>query len=385
MHRRPSGVTLSAAVLGLISLFLFLGGVFDITVAVLFANGSGAALSTPGNPAPPQNLMLFVFGFMALTTLICAAWGMSTFLGLLRMSRWARISIMIIGGCLAAMSLLQLFVCIIAQVTMKNFVPPPNFGSSTLVAPDPNALQGVFFVGEALWLCIAAIGIWWLVYFARRRTREAFALVPLKPFLSSTAQLNPATPITDFSVAQPIDPAQPAAEVPIGEAAPAAVRERPISMTIVAVLLLLAALSMLTCLLIPVPLFFFGMKFSGSYAHLLLISMAALYAVAGIGLLRRMSLGWLLAVGVNLLGLLNLLTMFSPPIRFRWLVYMREAMASTQSMVPAVPNSALVPAQMLQQKMLGALIVPSLVLGILYVLVILVLLWRARWAYKGNE
>jgi len=383
MHRRPSGVTISAAILGIISLFLFLVGVFYITVAVLFARAPEIALSAPGTQAPPPHLLPFVFGFMALMTLICAAWGLSTFVGLLRMSRWSRISIMIIGGCIAAFSLLQLFGCIIAQIAMKNFVPPPNYGSTNLVPPDPNALQAVFFIGEATCVCIAAIGIWWLVYFARKRTREAFALVPLRPTLTSTAQLNPATPITDFSVAYPIDPVQPTAtEV----AAPiAVVHERPISMTIVAALMFLAALSMLMCCLVPFPLFFFGMKFSGWSAHVLLISLAALYAVAGFGLLKRIHLGWLLAVGLQLLGLLNVLTMLSPPIRNHWLSYMRQTMASTQSMMPAMPGNTLASTQMLQQKMMSMVMVPGLILGVVYVLVVLVLLWRARWAYKSSE
>ena len=385
MHRRPSGVTISAVILGIISFCLFLSGVFDITVAFLFAHNPQIALSAPGEQPPPPHLLSFMLGFIALMTLACAAWGLSTFVGLLRMSRWARISIMIIGGCVTAFSLLQLFGCVIAQITMKGFVPPPNYsGSATLVGPDQNAIQAFFFIGEAMCLCVAAIGIWWIVYFALRRTREAFMRVALTPALSSTAQLNPATPITDFTVAHPIDPV-PATGLPVAETAPVAVvRERPISMTIVAILMLFAALSMLACCLVPFPLFFFGMKFGGWSGHVLLIAMAALYGVAGFGLLKRMHLGWLLAVGVQLVGLLNLLTMFSPPIRNHWLTYMRETMASTQSMMPTVPGGTQASAQMLQQKMMSAVMVPSLMLGVVYVLVILVLLWRARWAYKSE-
>jgi len=50
-----------------------------------------------------------------------------------------------------------------------------------------------------------------------------------------------------------------------------------------------------------------------------------------------------------------------------------------------VAGGTLTSAQMLQQKMMNALMVPSLILGIVYVLVMLVLLWRARWAYKSSE
>jgi hypothetical protein len=381
MHHRPSGVTFSAVVLGIISFFLFFGGLFDVVVAVVFFSNPGIAPSTPGQPAPPQGLMVAMFGLMALLTLACAIWGISTVVGLMRMRRWARISIMIIGGCVTAFSLLYLILTIVVQVAMKNFTPPPNFSNSpTLVGPDANAVQGVFFLMDAFCLGVVAIGVWWLVYFARRRTAEAFARVALTPALSSTAQLNPAMPITDFSVAQPIDPAQPARDVPATPVTSAP--GLPVSMIIVAVLLLLGAFSMLVCLFFPYPMFFFGIKFSGLYAHLLLISLAALYALAGVGLLRRMSLGWLLAVGVHLLGLLNLLTMLSPPVRNRWMFFMREAMASTQPLMPTMPGNSPTSVQIMQSKLISELMVPSLIFGVLYVLVMLVLLWRARWAYK---
>jgi hypothetical protein len=395
MHRRPTGVTLSAVVLGVFDLFLLLTGLFYTTLTVLFARSSGVLPAVPGKPTPPEHLLPIICGLLALMTLVCAIWGISTFFGLLRMRRWARISIMVIGGCLAAFSLLELFGSIIVQISMKNFVLPPNAGSGNLVPPNPEAMQGAFYFVEGICVIIAAIGLWWLVYFALQRTREAFELVSLQTGLNSTTQLNPAALFTDFSVAHPLDPsqlapAQPAPEIsgdqlPATQAAPAA-NARPVSMTIVAVLLFLGALSMLVCcvflLEFPVPLFFFGVKISGASSGVLTISMAALYAVAGYGLLRRMPIGWLLAVGVYILGLLNLLTMLSPPIRIRWLSYMREIAASTQTIMPAVAGNATAPMQMFQQKLMAELMVPSLLLGIVFMLFILVLLWRARWAYK---
>ena len=383
MHRRPSGVTLSAVVLGVIDLFLLLCGLFYVVLAVLFASHPFIPPSAAGQPAPPPYLLTIMTGLIAGLTLLCALWGISTFVGLLRMRSWASVSIMIIGGCLILISLFQLFGCILAQLTLKNLVLPPNAGSANLVPPNPAALQGAFFFIEALCLGVAAIGVWWIVYFARKKTREAFAQAQPGETLSSTAQLNPATPITDFSVALPLQAAPPSLEPAAVEMpTPAAVRERPISMTIVAVLLFFSSISLAFCCLLPYPQFLFGVRVSGTPEYLLLLSMAVLYALAGFGLLRRMHFGWLLAVGMQILGLLNLLTFLSPHVRQR---YMDLLQTISKASAPAMPDAAQVSAQMLQQKLMSQMMMPLFAVCGLFILFILVLLWRARWAYKDSE
>jgi hypothetical protein len=331
--------------------------------------------------------MIGVFVFASLFTLICAAWGFFTMTGLIRMRNWARISVMIIGGCIAAFSLLEVFGCIVMQIAMKNMVLPPDAGSTNLAPNNPAAMQGLFLFVAAMFACIAAIGIWWLVYFALRRTRDAFKAVRLESNLSGPAQLNPATPITDFGVAQPLDIVQPLesaqslAVMPITESAPAQ-RERPISMTIVAVLLLFGAVSVLFCFLMPYHLFFFGAEVSGPSKYLLLIALGALNTVAGFGLLKRMHFGWLLAVCVQILGLLNMLTLLTPHVRERYNAYMQTV---SQSMMPTIPNAAQLSAQDMQQKMMAQMMGPVFVLCAVFILFILVLLWRARWWYKSSE
>jgi len=379
MHRRPSGVTLSAVVLGIFDLFLLLGGIFYVVLAVLFAGNSFVPPPAPGQPAMPPYLLQVMMGFIAAFTLLCAAWGISTFVGLLRMRRWASISIMIIGGCLILFSLLQIFGCVLVQATMNNMVLPPNSGSANLVPPNPAALQGVFFFIEAFFLGVAAIGVWWIVYFARKKTRDAFAQASLGVALHSTAQLNPATPITDFSVAQPLPATESSQAPPAVEVQPApALRERPISMTIVAVLMFLAAVLFVFCCLVPYPQFMFGVQIDGASKYILLIAMAALYTVAGIGLLRRIHFGWLLAVGMQILNLLNLLTFLSPHVRERYLALMQTI---SRASAPAMPDATLLSAQALQQRLMGETLMPSFIVGALFIIFILVLLWRARWWY----
>jgi len=383
MHRRPSGVTLSAVVLGIFDLFLLLGGIFYVVLAVLFAGSSFIPPTAPGQPALPPHLLPAVMGFIAALMLLCAVWGISTFVGLLRMRRWASISIMIIGGCLAMVSLFELMGCILAQSTMKNLVLPPNSGSANLVPPNPAALQGAFYFLDALCLGVAAIGIWWIVYFARKKTRDAFAQTPLGVTLHNTAQLNPATPITDFSVAQPLQAVEPGVAPTPVEVQPAPEAPgRPISMTIVAVLLLLGSASLMFCCLVPYPQFMFGILITGASKYLLLIAMAALYAVAGIGLLRRIHFGWLLAAGMQILGLLNLLTFLSPGVRARYMGLMQTI---SKASAPAMPDATQVSVQMLQQKLMGEMLVPMFAIGSLFIIFIMVLLWRARWYYKSGE
>jgi cytochrome c biogenesis protein CcdA len=95
-----------------------------------------------------------------------------------------------------------------------------------------------------------------------------------------------------------------------------------------------------------------------------------------------MHFGWLLAVGVNILGLLNLLTLLSPQIRERYMAYLQTL---SQSMALATPTASLVSVQTLQQKMMTQMMGPILGLSAVFILFVLVLLWRARWAYKSNE
>jgi hypothetical protein len=323
-------------------------------------------------------------GFFALFALLCAAWGISTFVGLLRMRNWARVSIMIIGGCIAALSLFELFCCILVQMMVASGGFPQNANSANLAATSPAALQGIFLFGDVMCVTIAAVGIWWIVYFARRKTRAAFEPAALPTILSSTTQLYPAGPITDFSVAQPVETAQPVTlqpvtTVPVAEAIPDA-PARPISMIIVAVLSFLSSVSLALCCVLPYPVFFFGAQIGGASKYLVLLAMSALYALAGFGLLQRKYSGWLAAVGMNLFGLVNMLILMSPSARARYMAFMQNV---SQSMTPAMPNAPQVSAQvMLQEKLIAEMMVPLFVMCALFILFILILLWRAHWWYK---
>lgn len=368
MNRRPSGVTLSAVVLGIFDIFLLIAGLIYVMIGFVFARSPGFPAPSVANGAPPsQQLVVGMIAIFALFALLCAAWGISTFVGLLRMRNWARISIMIIGGCLAALSLFELFCCVLVQIMIKTGGLPQNANSANLAAINPAALQGFFLIGDGMCVAVAAIGIWWIVYFAKQKTRAAFESVTLQPALSSTAQLNPATPIIDFSVAQPLEsaqpvPVQPAALVPAPEAIPEA-PTRPISMTIVAALSFLGCVSLAFCCLLPYPQFMFGVQIGGASKYALLTAIAVLYALAGF-------------------GLLNMLAFASPSVRGR---YMAFEQSIAQSAAPPMPSAAQASVQILQQQLMTRMMFPTFAVCGLFILFILVLLWRARWWYKSSN
>src|SRR6202035_4838338 len=114
--------------------FLLLGGLMYVFMAILFARSPELAASSAANgtPPPPQGLLVGMMGFFAVAALLCFAWGLSTFVGLLRMKNWARISIMVIGGCLAALSLFQLFCCVLVQVMLASGALSQNAGSANI-------------------------------------------------------------------------------------------------------------------------------------------------------------------------------------------------------------------------------------------------------------
>jgi hypothetical protein len=283
MSPKPAGITWSAIVLGIITAFLACSALGLVLMTFVFARNPGILPSTPGSPAPPTGFMTAMFGTMAILTLGCVAWGATTVAGILRLRNWARISIIVIGGCLVAFSLLELFGTFVSMVMVQTITMP-----SGTQASNPAILRGVMLFMALIWLGVAVVGIWWIVYFAKRNTRNLFHRTATARPLAGQA---PATsPLTDFSVAQPLISASTLA-API-EAAPAiaptppqitASSARPISMTVIAILMFIAAANMLFVCVLPLPLFLFGMQITGWSGHIVLIVMGALMHSAPMG------------------------------------------------------------------------------------------------------
>jgi hypothetical protein len=170
-------------------------------LGTVMARHMPVTVEAPGMASRP-GFVLSVMIFAILFYLALAAWAIATVVGLFRMRSWARISIMIIGGGLVAIGLFSTAVSVAMPAMMKSMPPIPGV--------DPALMRIVFLIVAALWLFVAAVGVWWLVYFALRNTREAFAQAAAQRGLSPTsagtsaAYPVPSSPMSDFTVARPL-------------------------------------------------------------------------------------------------------------------------------------------------------------------------------------
>ena len=334
-------------------------------------------LEAPGVPQS-SSFMLGVMAFSVLLYLALAAWAITTVVGLFRMRNWARISIMVIGAGIAVIGLFSTLMSAAMPAMMKSVPMPPN--------TNPAMLRGTFLFIAILWLFIAAIGIWWLVYFALRHTREAFAQAALQRGLPLSgagriaAYPAPSSPMTDFTVARPVvyePPPLPAETyyppIPPQPAAPA----RPTSITIIAVLMFIGAFTTLLMTLLPIPAFFFGVVLPGWTGRVLYLVFTCLSGFAAVGLLRLQKPAWVLTFAFYGLGLLNILSMALPGVRQRMLDYQQSLSHTMRGGMPA---------PVFGQSLMNFILLWSMVFDVFLIVFLMVLLWRARWAFeaKGN-
>ncbi len=334
------------------------------------------SLEAPGVPQS-SSFMLGIIAFSVLLYLALAIWAIVTVVGLFRMRNWARISIMVIGGGIALIGLFSTLVSAAMPTMMKSVPMPPN--------TNPAMMRGTFIFMAIVWLAVASIGIWWLVYFALRRTREAFAHAALQRGLplSGTGRIAayPATssPMTDFTIARPMvyepptAPAEfyvpPIAALPPQPAAPA----RPVSITIIAVLMFLGTATTVLMMLLPIPAFFFGVVLPGWTGHVLYLVFACISAIAGVGLLKLQKPAWVLSFAFYGLGLLNILSMALPGVRHRLLDY-QQNLSHTMGMSMQKPA--------FDPGIMNFFLLGGMVFDVFLIVFLMVLLWRARWAFE---
>jgi hypothetical protein len=383
MTRRPAGVVLSAIVLGLAAALLLLLAAVTLLGAVMMGHAPPPTTLNPGVATPPPAVLIATVAAIACFYLALAAWAIATLVGLVRMRPWARISIMIIGAGLGCLGLFSAFGCFAMPLLMQNMPMPP--------AASPAALHAIFIGMAVVALLVAALGITWLVYFALRRTREAFIPAPLP----AAPVPNPYTPTPlphahalDYTVAQPLeapqpfDPLPPAAYTQTWSQTTApppqpAILKRPVSITILAILFLVGAVGSLSCLALPFPLFLCGIILSGWPAHIALLILVIFVATTGVGLLLVRKPAWYMAMAYCVLGIVNTLVIVFPAGRGRMSQYLETISHATTAAMPG-PQ----PIDIFSPKLFPILILPGIVFGLAVVLFGLVLLWRARWAFE---
>jgi hypothetical protein len=191
---RPIPVVLSAIVLGLLAAFQLLFTVLSIVVGFLVLHKGLPAAQTPA-PFPPSFMPILFFG-MSLFAAAVAVWFILTLIGLVRMRSWARYSVLVIGGLMAAFGGLSMVTFFAIP-----FLMPALPTAANQPAVDPHLLRSVFFVLGAIYGIFTAIGIALLVYFNLAKTHALFlegAPVDLSPPNTSTGRPRP-TAVTVIS------------------------------------------------------------------------------------------------------------------------------------------------------------------------------------------
>jgi hypothetical protein len=245
--KKPLGVSASA-------ICALLGSLLMLAFCVLL--GLAFFVSPATAPLPPQTRLGMGLGLAMFGVL--GAWGTTTAIGLFRLRNWARVSIIVFSVLLALTG--------VAAAPVIWFFPqpptaPPNYGAVRIGI-------AAFYGGLGL------LGAFWLYYFSRRATREAF-----------------------------------------GGALSAQSGGRPLSISIIGWWLLLTGVICVLAspLRMPVSLFIWivsGWTAMGWYAAL-----GGLYAYVGYGLLRLNPLARKIAIGVLWFGVANAVIFFFTPGR----------------------------------------------------------------------
>ena len=269
--KRSAGVTVIAVLSMIGSILLLLMGILVIVVLAFFPPPSSNA------QIPPSLFkMLLVFG--ALVYIAPSVWGISTSVGLFRLRKWARISIIVF-------SILLILMAVFSGLMSFLIPTPPVQGA------DPGFFSVFRLVMAGFWLALAAIGTWWLIFFTRSGVKAQF-----EPSANSL-------PAAAFPGAIP-GPMRPALSNKPG---------RPVSLTVIACLLLLGALFMPIAFLMHMPGIFLTKIVTGwpAAAYYLAITFASLYI--GIGLFRLWPLARKVGVVYSVFLLINSAVFYLAP------------------------------------------------------------------------
>jgi hypothetical protein len=298
--KRPIGLILTSILLALEAGFLLLLAAI-MTFTGVATSRSPAIAASP--VAGAKFLLIFSLG-MAAGFALFAAWAISTLVGLLRLRNWARVSMLILAGG-------QTFVGLIGAVGMLAmiFIPLPIPANQT-----PHLQAIAFSVLGLFYAVVAAVGIWWLVYFRRAAMRELF--------------LNPSRDIAGI----PPDAFLPGRT--FGK--PGRFAHVPAPIMIIGSLYLLSTFICALLAFLPFPAFMMGFIFSGVGAHILYLSIAVFAGAIGYGLLRLANWARVATLVMLGIGFLNAGLALLPWYETRFRIYNRQITDSMHLPAPAI-------------------------------------------------
>lgn len=241
--KRSAGVTAAAVVLFIGSGFLVLMGIVTV-LTVIF-------LKTPPNPqitASQQEIQSVGMIIGCAFYLILAAWGIVTGIGLFRLRKWARISVLVMG----VVAVVSCLLMAIMMTIIFKMMSAPQAPQALLAAKI--AMFGIFGLP-------AAIALWWILLFTRKSIKQQFAGKLAEPALDTLG-------------------------VPPSGA-------RPLSITIIAIFLMIGAPACIGSLLWGYslapqgfPVWFLGVRITGPGADFFYVITALIDLALGIGLWR---------------------------------------------------------------------------------------------------
>jgi hypothetical protein len=297
---RSAAITVSAAV-------VFIGSAVTILLGGLAALGSFLVSSrTPANVPPHLGYIIVVEAIFAFGL---GGWGIASGVGLIQAKEWARVSMVVFAAILLFFSLPPALIMAFIQLPIpKDPNLPSNFATVMRIGI-------VVFYG-----LLAALAGFWLYFFNRSSVRAQFQ--------RKQAAGGPAAHLP--------------AEMPSANLS-APTRARPLSITIIAWFLLIgSAFGPLGLLYshavfrsVPLPMCFLGFFVFGRTAALILAVWMAVQIIAAVGLLRLNNWARLVNIGLQCLGLLNMVLLVGiPGNRARFQQVMNAAMASMNMPMP---------------------------------------------------
>ena len=268
--KRSAGVT-AISILSMIgSAFMLLIGILFVLVAIL-----APIPEAPGIPYSPAFFKAMFWG-IAIFHALLAAWGILTGIGLFRLKKWARISIIVFSVLLILQSAFGVLIALIMP-----FLPRQNQSA------DPAAMIISSIIMAVLALTLLGLGIWWLVFFLRKKVREQFAstltMLPISPGLEGSAPT--LDPLATSSMPSPT--------------------RRPLSFTIIAGFILVSCLFIPLNIFLRTPAILLTKLLVGWPATMYFIAFLILQLYIGIGLLRMKLTARVVAIAYFCFGFVN--------------------------------------------------------------------------------
>lgn len=327
--RRPAGVIVAAVVLGLMAMVGILGAAASVAVSFLVQNPAVA-------PMPGVRAILAVTSGMMLCFFAFCGW---TVVGLFRMRRWARYTILGIGGVEFCFSAL---LCAM-MILLRNAPLPLPPGT----AASPVGVQTIFLGMAVFYGLLSLVGAWWLVYFNLAHVREAFA------------GMTPVPAVAEGAVAT----GSPQAETPAWR----------IVIVVWACLMLVSVPFIPVMLFLHMPLFLLGWVIHGTAAMAVLLALILVQLYLGVGLLRKWKAAWYVAMAWQVYAVACFVVLLSPSVWARLMAYDREAMGRWGFSV-ATPGTTMIIDPLPFMRV-------GMVLGVLVVVLLTMALVRRREDY----